>query len=200
MIPQPNEIFCPMEADSSQLAAVCSAAEGNSFVLHGPPGTGKSQTITNIIAHALGSGKSVLFVAEKIAALRVVRRRLEQSGLGDFGLELHSNKSHKKEVLSQLGDAIDRLSSNSSEDWLREATQLTSLRRELNSYVRALHQVETPVRGLFQGFSQLIGLRDFAPVSLGWPANKKMDRETLDRLRDTVSQLELAASTPFIRA
>jgi very-short-patch-repair endonuclease len=192
---KPNEIFCPMEADSSQLAAVCSAAEGNSFVLHGPPGTGKSQTITNIIAHALGSGKSVLFVAEKIAALRVVRRRLEQSGLGDFCLELHSNKSHKKEVLSQLGDAIDRLSSNSSEDWLREATQLTSLRRELNSYVRALHQVRDTGESLFQGFSQLIGLRDFAPVSLGWPANKKMDRETLDRLRDTVSQLELAAST-----
>ena len=69
------------------------AAAGESFVLHGPPGTGKSQTITNMIANALYNGKSVLFVAEKMAALSVVQRRLEKIGLGPFCLEMHSNKA-----------------------------------------------------------------------------------------------------------
>jgi hypothetical protein len=69
---QPGDAFCPVGVDSSQLAAVIAAGEGKTFVLHGPPGTGKSQTITNIIAHCLALGKTVLFVSEKRVALDVV--------------------------------------------------------------------------------------------------------------------------------
>lgn len=78
------------------------AANNVSFVLHGPPGTGKSQTITAMIANALTKGKTVLFVAEKMAALEVVQKRLDALGIGDFCLELHSNKATKKAVLDQL--------------------------------------------------------------------------------------------------
>ncbi|MBI2842661.1 MAG: DUF3320 domain-containing protein [Armatimonadetes bacterium] len=191
---RPSEMFCPVEADSSQLAAVCAAAEGKSFVLHGPPGTGKSQTITNLIAHALANGKSVLFVSEKMAALSVVHRRLVKSGLGAFCLTLHSNKSRKTEVVDQLGQALDGVATNSSESWLREANRLAALRNELNAYVRALHRVQETSESLFQGMSQLIGLRHVAHVPIGWPADRRVDRDTLDRLRDVVSQLEVAAS------
>ena len=74
-------------------------SNGQSFVLHGPPGTGKSQTITALIANILAEGKTVLFIAEKMAALEVVQKRLEAIGLGPFCLELHSNKSKKKDIL-----------------------------------------------------------------------------------------------------
>ena len=77
----PMDLAIPISADSSQLEAICTASKGQSFVLHGPPGTGKSQTITNIIADALYQGKSVLFVAEKMAALSVVQKRLDNLGL-----------------------------------------------------------------------------------------------------------------------
>ena len=90
-----EDVALPISADSSQLAAIVDAAAGKSFVLHGPPGTGKSQTITNIIANALFHGKRVLFVAEKMAALEVVQKRLAAIGLAPFCLELHSNKSGK---------------------------------------------------------------------------------------------------------
>ena len=71
----PGDIAVPIAADASQLSAICAAGKGKSFILHGPPGTGKSQTITNIIANALYQGKSVLFIAEKMAALSVVQKR-----------------------------------------------------------------------------------------------------------------------------
>src|SRR5690606_35570646 len=87
----PAELFTPLPADSSQLAAVIASARGHSFVLDGPPGTGKSQTIANMIAHNLALGRRVLFVAEKMAALDVVKRRLDEKGIGEFCLELHSS-------------------------------------------------------------------------------------------------------------
>ena len=85
-----------VDADSSQQAAIVAAKHGVSMVIDGPPGTGKSQTITNIIGECLADGKTVLFVSEKAAALEVVKRRLENVGLGDFVLELHSRKTSKK--------------------------------------------------------------------------------------------------------
>jgi hypothetical protein len=95
-------VFLPVPADASQLYAIEAASKEESFVLHGPPGTGKSQTITALIANALAQGKTVLFVAEKMAALEVVQKRLAKIGLAPFCLELHSNKSKKKDVLEQL--------------------------------------------------------------------------------------------------
>ena len=90
------------DADSSQHSALIDAVNGKNLVIEGPPGTGKSQTITNLIAACLNSGKTVLFVAEKMAALNVVKDRLDQAGLGDFCLELHSHKTNKKALLHEL--------------------------------------------------------------------------------------------------
>ncbi|WP_164821261.1 DUF3320 domain-containing protein [Paenibacillus koleovorans] len=138
----PKQLAVPVSADSSQLAAIAAAGEGKSFVLHGPPGTGKSQTITNMIAGALANGKTVLFVAEKMAALNVVQRRLAQIGLDPFCLELHSNKSKKKVVLDQLRMALETTKTASSEEWSREAGRLAQARAELNEFVQALHSKE----------------------------------------------------------
>ena len=86
----------PVGADGSQIEAVRWATAGRSFVLEGPPGTGKSQTITNVIANSLAKGKRVLFVAEKQAALEVVKRRLESVGLGAYCLDLHGRNESQR--------------------------------------------------------------------------------------------------------
>lgn len=90
------------DADSSQHSALIDALSGRNMVIEGPPGTGKSQTITNLIAAAIADGKTVLFLSEKMAALEVVKKRLTLAGLGDFCLELHSNKTQKKHVLEAI--------------------------------------------------------------------------------------------------
>ena len=136
----PADTAVPITADASQLAAICAAGKGKSFVLHGPPGTGKSQTITNIIANALYQGKSVLFLAEKMAALSVVQKRLEKIGLGPFALELHSNKAKKRDVLSQPEQTLSIGHIKPDGAYEEEAERLYALRRELNGYVQALHR------------------------------------------------------------
>ena len=133
--------FLPMAADASQLFAIEKANDGESFVLHGPPGTGKSQTITTLIANALAQGKTVLFVAEKMAALEVVQRRLSKIGLGPFCLELHSNKSKKRDVLEQLRLATEVTKTTAPEEYALQAERIALLRQELNAYAQALHKV-----------------------------------------------------------
>jgi hypothetical protein len=103
------------DADSSQHSALIDALEGKNLVVQGPPGTGKSQTITNIIAAAMNQGKRILFVAEKMAALKVVKDRLDSFGLGQFCLEVHSNKTRKAAVLKSLEERLN-LSGSSPED------------------------------------------------------------------------------------
>jgi hypothetical protein len=97
-----------VDADSTQTIAILDALDGHNMVVQGPPGTGKSQTIVNLIAAAAGQGKRVLFVSEKMAALDVVKRRLDAVGLGALCLELHSNRSHKKAVLDELKRTVSR--------------------------------------------------------------------------------------------
>ena len=137
---KPSDLAVPMSADSSQLAAIYEASLGRSFVLHGPPGTGKSQTITNMIANALFHGKSVLFVAEKMAALSVVQKRLKKLGLDPFCLELHSNKSQKRAVLSQLEEALSMTRIKSPAEYADTAERLHKLRNELNDTMSALYK------------------------------------------------------------
>lgn len=96
------------DADSSQHSALIDAVDGKDLVIEGPPGTGKSQTITNLIAAAMAQGKKVLFVAEKLAALEVVRSRLDKAGLGGFCLELHSHKSQRRKVLDEVEERLKK--------------------------------------------------------------------------------------------
>ena len=134
----PKDAFHILPCDSSQQEAIEAVKSGVSLIIDGPPGTGKSQTIANVIAECLAQGKRVLFVSEKMAALEVVKRRLDQSGLGDFCLECHSHKANKKSVVAELGRRLGlrpdapAAQAPSMEDLYRE-------RSRLNAYVRALH-------------------------------------------------------------
>lgn len=128
------------EADSSQHSAIIDAASGQNLVIEGPPGTGKSQTITNLIAAAIANGKRVLFVAEKMAALEVVKSRLDKAGLGDFCLELHSHKSNKLQVLN---DIYNRLLNQDTYASPREIetgiARYESLKSSLSRYVEFIN-------------------------------------------------------------
>ena len=135
-----EDVYLPIVADASQLAAIKRAGEGTSFVLHGPPGTGKSQTITSIIANCLANGKKVLFAAEKKAALDVVYKRLEKIGIAPFCLELHSNKVRKSYVLDQLKIASEvSLKAKGEGDYNKALEDIAAKRRELDKYVEELH-------------------------------------------------------------
>jgi very-short-patch-repair endonuclease len=149
-----RDVLCPLEADGSQLAAILAAAEGKSFVLEGPPGTGKSQTIANLVAQCIASGKSVLFVSQKRAALEVVEARLRAIGLGPFLLELHSKKASKPEFIQQLREAADFRARRPPRDWCAEADKLGAARDELNALVRALHRARDPGTSLYAAIAE----------------------------------------------
>ncbi len=136
----PKTTLTPLPADASQWEAIALSQTGKSFVLHGPPGTGKSQTITNIIANALNDGKRVLFVAEKQAALSVVKKRLDGLGLGDFCLELHSNKTNKSEVLQKLTTTLSLAGETEKVRFSEKSEAIMRLREELNEPLVALHK------------------------------------------------------------
>ena len=125
-----------VDADSSQALAIHDVSQGRNLIIQGPPGTGKSQTITNIIAEAIAKNKRVLFVAEKMAALEVVKRNLDKVGLGHPCLELHSNKANKKDVIDELKSSREIGEKNSS---ALEHTQLEDRRNVLNDYCKAIN-------------------------------------------------------------
>ncbi len=136
----PEAVLAPLPMDSSQFSAVALSDTGASFVLHGPPGTGKSQTITNIIANALAKGRRVLFVAEKKAALDVVKKRLDGIGIGDFCLELHSNKTDKADVLRRMEETLSLAGKGEEVSFGERTHELVALREELKEPVAALHR------------------------------------------------------------
>lgn len=148
---RPRESFQVLDADSSQQEAILAAQRGVSFVLQGPPGSGKSQTITNMIAERLAAGKRVLFVSEKMAALEVVHRRLTEAGLGDFCLQLHSHRANKKEVVDELGRTLMADRTQVAAGALEQLDRLELQRAALNDFVGALHLVREPLgRSVYQ--------------------------------------------------
>jgi very-short-patch-repair endonuclease len=136
------------DADSSQHSALIDALhEKRNLVIEGPPGTGKSQTITNLIAACIAKGKTVLFVAEKLAALEVVKTRLSMAGLDPFILELHSSKTSKKRVLEEIGKRI-AYRPTGSVDLPRKLEQLAEYRKQLRAYVNLMKSVTHNAMGL----------------------------------------------------
>lgn len=190
-----TDVFVPAPADSSQQTAIFAAADGHTFVLEGPPGTGKSQTITNLISHALATGKRVLFVSEKIAALDVVHKRLSRTGLAPFCLELHSNKARKRGVLEQLRQALDIAGRKAPETWPRVAEQLDTVRTEVNAHTKALHEKRSFGRSAFHGLSRLIALRDAPRVRLSFGEHDAVDVDALERKRSVVRDAKVALQT-----
>lgn len=189
----PEQTFCPLPADSSQLSAVMAAARGKNFVLVGPPGTGKSQTIANLIAQFLAERKSVLFVSEKIAALDVVYRRLREVGLGEFCLELHSSKSRKLDVLDQLRRAWEAKGDADADTWRKEAQRLKSLRDQLNGFVERLHHRHRNGLSVHTAIGHVVAGRHRPPLGLSWPSADAHDETALDGLRELADRLGLHA-------
>ena len=137
----PDKTYHVVDADSSQALAIHDVSQGRNLVIQGPPGTGKSQTITNLIAAAIAEGKSVLFVAEKMAALEVVKRNLDKIGLGDACLELHSHKMNKKTVADELKRTLE-ISEPHLTALEGKVESLLKNRNELNDYCEAIN---TPI-------------------------------------------------------
>ncbi len=202
-----EDVFLPIVADASQLAAIKKAGEGASFVLHGPPGTGKSQTITSIIANCLANGKKVLFAAEKKAALDVVYNRLEKIGIAPFCLELHSNKVRKSYVLDQLKTASEvKANIKVDGDYDKALEDIAAKRRELDRYVNELHTK----RGCGLSLYELINVYAANQIAANCGVFDEgfINELTPDRLKETETALgELVASSgklegklPFVKS
>ncbi|HYD47238.1 MAG TPA: DUF4011 domain-containing protein [Terriglobales bacterium] len=190
---EPRDLFMPLSADGSQVVAVHASATGGDFVLEGPPGTGKSQTIANIIAHNLGLGRKVLFVSEKMAALEVVYRRLREKGLGEFCLELHSNKANKRQVLDQLGESWRNRGSRTGAQWEAEAARLKGLRDDLNHLVAALHSPGPAGISPRAAIGRVVRWGTVHRIKLDWTGGLDSDRtgspEELEELASTAKRL-----------
>lgn len=190
----PRDTFQVLDADSSQQVAILAAKSGTSMVIEGPPGTGKSQTITNIIAECLSQGKTVLFVAEKAAALEVVKRRLDNVQLGDFVLELHSRKASKRQIIEELGRVMNATYPPAPRFDL-DARELEQLRARLNSYVRLLHQPRTALeKSLFEAMSEFAPLRSAVEAPVDMSTLVSASRDEFARMQELVSLLSRAAS------
>jgi very-short-patch-repair endonuclease len=189
----PTETFCPLPADSSQLSAIVAGSKGKDFVLIGPPGTGKSQTISNLIAQCLAERKRVLFVSEKMAALDVVYRRLEEVGLGDFCLKLHSNKARKTEVLDQLRKTWDASAALAPDEWHAEAHRLGMLRASLNQYVERLHQRHKNGLSAYEAIGRVVAGVDLPVLLLSWPSVHAHDANGMRALRESADLLDVHA-------
>jgi hypothetical protein len=207
----PLDVRPVLDADGSQVLALVDAARGRTLVIQGPPGTGKSQTIANIIAEAVGRGRSVLFVAEKAAALEVVHRRLGAVGLGAACLELHSNRTRKRDVLDELRRTLQlgRPRAGSAAD---DARVLGDLRNRLNTFTG---DVNSPIgsSGVSPHEAAGILLRERAALGIAvpppidvpgmadWSAPEFRERELLvEQLRARMADLRLPVDHPMLRS
>ncbi|MBJ7289171.1 DUF3320 domain-containing protein [Williamsia sp.] len=187
----PESMFSILDADSSQRRCIISATDGRSFVMDGPPGTGKSQTIANMIAELMAAGKTVLFVSEKAAALDVVRDRLTNAGLSHFLFELHSHSATRKEVAAELSRTLQNRvkPSNSFSD--QDARSLVRDRRQLTDFANAMNSVDPKLGwSLFAVLGRLseldIGVDASLPKHQRWAGLSEAD---LSEIRDHAENL-----------
>lgn len=202
----PQSLLHIVDSDSSQTIAVHDVRQGRNLVIQGPPGTGKSQTIANVIAGAVADGKTVLFVAEKMAALEVVKRRLDATGVGDACLELHSNKTNKRRVLDELRRTWE-LGSPKGAAMSSLLSRLTAARDALNTHVDRLHRPHQRAElSPYDVVGQLVRLQDegVAPNDLAlsepatWSADGFKERCALVKeLSERVALIGLPADHPW---
>jgi hypothetical protein len=185
----PQHVYHILDADGSQRLCLEAAARGESFVLIGPPGTGKSQTIANLIADRIAQGKKVLFVSEKMAALEVVYKRLCAVGLGEFCLELHSAKANKREVIKELARCYAETLAPQPQPTAEDFAKLKQRRSQLNQYVQAVHRVREPMkRTVWDALAELPRWQELPMVPLGLPGVRQAG--------DATTKLTLAEFAP----
>lgn len=190
----PGDVHFVKDADSSQTQAILEVREGRNLVIQGPPGTGKSQTITNLIAELIGQKKSVLFVAEKMAALEVVKRRLDECHLGDAVLELHSHRATKAAVLKELGRTLEQ-GRPLNKGGERDVEQLRRIQDELNAYCSA---VAAPIGRSGLDFAVVLGR--LLRIQREWPNLAPLTWDTVAQWSDQnyVNARELAENMALL--
>ena len=165
----PDNEFLVRDADSTQQQAIGLALSGRNGVISGPPGTGKSQTIANLIAECAARGKTVLFVAEKRAALDVVLERLKSISLGHLCLDLHGADISRKLVARQLKDSLDLIRSVTMPDTASLHRQFADRRDKLNAHVRRMHDRRAPAGlSVYALLGKLERLPDAARNDVRW--------------------------------
>ena len=192
----PDALHQVVDMDSSQALALLDIRGGRNLVIQGPPGTGKSQTITNVIADAIGQGKKVLFVAEKMAALDVVKRRLDKVGVGDACLELHSHTANKKALLEQLKRTL-QLGKPQLVGGRFNLGQYTQLRDQLTNYCNAVNEpVGETTYTPYQLMGELVAIRTelngtkLPHLAEGLGPGTLISRDLAEQLATTVAGLE----------
>ncbi|MQY82721.1 hypothetical protein GH157_03385, partial [archaeon] len=158
--------------------------------MHGPPGTGKSQTIANMISEFIAHGKSVLFVSEKMAALEVVYNRLKARKLDDFCLELHSHKANKRGVVAELKRSLDEHIRTRKGLTDEELDRLIMRRNQLNIYVSALHRVRSPIDlSAFQLLGRLARIEESPFIPSEYPHMEELDQRRFFQLEESFRRL-----------
>jgi very-short-patch-repair endonuclease len=192
-LPTPATVPIPvLPTDSSQLAALTLSSSGHHLVVHGPPGTGKSQTIANLVADALATNKKVLFVSAKMAALNVVYDRLKELGLQHFCLEAHSTKAGKQKVIDELRRTLEAETSRDGDALERELQMLLRVRDELNAYARELHATVEPLGlSIFRANARLAQLSEVPDVrgTLPWTNPLSIGRDEFDQRIQALEEL-----------
>ena len=185
-----EKTFRVLDADSSQRISIDYALQGQSFVMQGPPGTGKSQTIANIIAECIARGKSVLFVSDKMAALEVVYKRLNDVGLAPFCLELHSSKANKQEVVAELMRCLNEQLIPRKLPSSHEFEKLNALQTALNGYVFSLHKKHLNLQmSAYEVLCELTSLESLPSVPVGLANVGSLIPQRMRELENLVSQL-----------
>ncbi|ADQ90287.2 hypothetical protein B5M19_00260 [Mesomycoplasma hyopneumoniae] len=191
----PRDYFHILEADSTQEAAIHAAVKGENFILDGPPGTGKSQTITNIINEFLARGKTVLFVAEKLVALNVVYSNLKKIGLSDSVIAIHNENINKKEIINELLNTLEKGSNsiliNRVESNLIE-NNYSELQRKLNDYGDKLTKIRPQLsKSLYQLIVEYQNLADFSSFDFYLSEEKirKINYESLQKIQWALDNL-----------
>ncbi len=192
LTPSPQFLALPLEADASQEEAIALADTGASFVLHGPPGTGKSQTIANMIARALGQGKRTLFIAEKKAALDVVMRRLERIGIGDFCLELNAERFNRAEIACKIQQTLSLSGVEETSDEAEKA--FFALKEEADAVCRALNERGRAGFSASEAVSRYLGCGDVPELAGGSSAfYETLTAEKFALVRHALADVERAA-------
>jgi len=191
---RPDDEFLVLDADSTQQQAIALALEGRNGVVSGPPGTGKSQTIANLIAEHIARGKTVLFVAEKRAALDVVLERLKRLSLGHLCLDLHGADISRKLVARQLKQSLDLIRSVTVPDSESLHRQFVDRREKLNAHVHRMHSPRTPSGlSVYAIFGRLERLPDGAGNDARWTGAELADLDAPKAEQASVILRELAS-------
>ncbi len=180
----PRHEFLVLDADASQHYVINAVVSGADLVVQGPPGTGKSQTIANLIATLVSYRKSVLFVAQKRAAIDAVTKRLEGVGLGYLVMDLHDGTGSRKRIAGLLAEALDTVGSIPEVDRAGEDAALVAHRNRLNDHCDAVNRVRDPWGvSVFDLQAQLLGTNPQTGAGIRLTA-ASLQGLTLDRVRD----------------